>query len=711
MMRRWILFACASLIIGTIGTIGTIVLADEGMWLFNHPPTENIKAQYNFTVTPAWLEHLQKSSVRFNSGGSGSFVSADGLTFTNHHIAQTCLHGLSTAAHDLFKTGFYAKTPGDEARCPDLELNVLMSADDVTGEINLGLSPATAAAEAGAKQRANMSRVESDCNKSTGLRCDVVTLYSGAVYQLYRYKKYTDVRLVFVPEFDIAFFGGDPDNFEFPRYDLDVAFFRIYENGRPVHLEHYLKWGTGDLKDDDLVFVSGHPGSTDRLATMTQLGFLRDLSLPLSLEIGKRRDDVLKKWGARSAENYRRAQETIFSIENNLKRNKVYLSSLFDQKIMDRKQAEENRLKQAPVSDPRKAEEGDPWADIARAVGTERETYLPLLMIERRAGFAGDLAAYARTLVRVVADKQKPNSARLREYNDAALPSLEQSLFASDPVYKDMEAVLLADSLAMLKEKLPNGPTTGAVLEQRAPADVARGLVAGTRLDDPAVRKQLYDGGEAAIRNSTDPMIVLMRSIDAEARKYRTQYDDQVASVERIAGGRIGRRRFDRDGFGVAPDATFTLRLSYGRVGGYVEDGIGDAVPKGTKVAPFTNIGGAFDRAAKMGSKDPFRLPKSWLDARRAGKLRLATPLNFVSTADIIGGNSGSPVVNKAAEVVGIIFDGNMQSLPWRYVFDDAIGRAVSVDSRGILEALRNIYGASRLADELASAAPSPRDN
>jgi hypothetical protein len=706
MMRRLVLLACASL---TIGALETIVLADEGMWLFNHPPTEKITARYNFTLTPAWLDHLQKSSVRFNSGGSGSFVSADGLTFTNHHIAQTCLHGLSTAARDLYKTGFYAKTWRDEAKCPDLELNVLMSADDVTGEVNAGINPATAAAEAGAKQRANMSQVESDCNKSTGLRCDVITLYSGAVYQLYRYKKYTDVRLVFAPEFDIAFFGGDPDNFEFPRYDLDIAFFRIYENGSPVHLDHYLKWGTGDLKDGDLVFVSGHPGSTDRLATMSQLGFLRDLSLPLSLETGRRRTDVLKKWGARSPENYRRAQQTIFSLENNLKRNKVYLSSLFDQTIMDRKQTEENGLKQSPVSDSRKAEDGDPWADIAQAVRIEREIYLPFLMIERRSGFAGDLASYARTLVRVVADKQKPNSARLREYNDAALPSLEQSLFASDPVYKDMEAVLLADSLAMLQEKLPNDPTTGAVLEGRAPADVARDLVAGTRLDNPAVRKQLYDGGEAAIRNSADPMIVLMRSIDAEARTYRTRYDDQVASVERIAGGRIGRRRFDRDGFGVAPDATFTLRLSYGRASGYVEDGIGDAVPKGTKVDPFTSIGGAFDRATKMGSRDPFRLPKSWLDARKAGKLNLATPFNFVSTADIIGGNSGSPVVNKAAEVVGIIFDGNMQSLPWRYVFDDAIGRAVSVDSRGILEALRNVYGASRLAAELAGT--SPRDN
>ena len=516
MKRRLVLLACASL------SLGTLVLADEGMWLFNHPPADKIKAAYNLSPTPAWLDHLQKSSVRFNSGGSGSFVSADGLTFTNHHIAQTCLRGLSTAAQDLYKTGFYANTPRDEARCLDLELNVLMSVDDVTSEVNAGIGSATAAAEAGAKQRANMSQIELNCNKATGLRCDVVTLYSGAVYQLYRYKKYTDVRLVFVPELDIAFFGGDPDNFEFPRYDLDIAFFRIYENGTPVHLEHYLKWGTGNLKDGDLVFVSGHPGSTDRLATMAQLGFLRDLSLPLTLEIGKRRDELLKKWGARSVENDRRAQETIFSLENNLKRNKVYLSSLFDKNLMDSKQAEENRLKQAAVSESRKAEDGDPWGDIAQAVTIEREIYLPLLMIERRSGFAGDLAGYARTLVRVVAEKQKPNAQRLREYNDAALPSLEQSLFASDPVYKDMEEVLLADSLGMLKDKLPNDPATAAVLAGRAPATIARELIAGTRLDSPAVRKQLYEGGESAITSSTDPLIVLMRTVDAEARTYRT---------------------------------------------------------------------------------------------------------------------------------------------------------------------------------------------
>jgi len=684
-------------------SLGAIVAADEGMWLFNHPPVDKIQAAYRFTPTPTWLEHVQKSSVRFNSGGSGSFVSADGLTFTNHHIAQTCLHAISTQQKDLYATGFYARSQAEEAKCPDLELNVLMSMEDVTSAVNAGVTPSMSAADAGTKQRANMAETESACNASTGLRCQVVSLYSNAIYNVYRYKKYTDVRLVFAPEFDIAFFGGDPDNFEFPRFDLDVAFFRIYENGRPVKLEHYFKWSTAGASDGDLVFVSGHPGSTDRLATMSQLGFLRDVALPLQLEIGLRRDKLLQTWGATSPENFRRAQDIIFTIENNLKRNKIYHSSLFDTAITSRKQREESSLTQLLAADAAKAREyGDPWGDLDKAMSVERQIYLPYTLIENRNAFLGSLAGYARTLVRVSAEKTKPNGQRLREYGDVNLPSLEQTLFADAPVYPDLEEVQLADSLAMLQEKLPNDQVTRTVLNGRSPAAVARELVSGSKLGDPAVRRRLYEGGDAAIKASTDSMIVLMRTIDPEARTYRTRYDDDVSSVERIAGGAIGRLRFARDGYNVPPDATFTLRLAYGAVRGYVEDGRGDAVAKGTNVRPLTTIGGAFERAEAKGQKEPFRLPKTWLDARRSGTLNLNTPLNFSSTNDIIGGNSGSPVVNTKGEVVGIIFDGNMQSLPWRYVYDDGgLGRAVSVDSRGILEALRHIYGASRLADEL----------
>jgi hypothetical protein len=695
MVNQWTLF------VGLVLSLSTIVTADEGMWLFNHAPVEKIQAVYHFTPTPAWLEHVQKSSVRF-SGGSGSFVSPEGLTFTNHHIAQRCLHALSTAEKDLYATGYYAKSEAEEAKCPDLELNVLMNMDDVTANVNASITPTMTAAEAGAKQRTNMAEIEAECNKTTGLRCQVVSFYSNSIYNMYRYKRYTDVRLVFAPEVDIAFFGGDPDNFEYPRYDLDIAFFRVYENNRPVKVEHYFQWSTAGAADGDLVFVSGHPGSTDRLATTSQLVFLRDIALPLLLEMGHRRDKLLQTWGAKSPEKFRRAQQIIFGIENNLKRNAVYHSSLFDAGIMDRKRAEENALKQLVASDPaKKTGYGDPWSDIDTATSVERDIYTRYTLIEGRNAFLGDLAGYARTLVRVAAEKQRANGQRLREYGDANLPSLEASLFASRPVYADLEEVQLTDSLTMLQEKLPNDRVTREILSGRAPAVVARELVAGSKLTDPAIRKQLYEGGEAAIEASADPMIRLMRTIDSEARTYRTRFDDEVASVERIAGGKIGRLRFERDGYGVPPDATSTLRLSYGVVRGYVEDGRGEAVATGAHVPAFTTMGGTFERADRMGNKDPFRLPKTWLDAKRAGMINLNTPFDFVSTPDIIGGNSGSPVVNKAAEIVGIIFDGNIQSLPWRYVYDDAIGRSVGVDSRGILEALRRIYGATRLADEL----------
>lgn len=680
-----------------------LVHADEGMWLFNHPPVEKIRSAYGFTPTEPWLDHLQRSSVRFNSGGSGSFVSADGLTFTNHHVAQTCLHAISTAERDLYKTGFYAKTQADEARCPDLELNVLLNMEDVTAKVNEGVTAAMASAAAGGRQRTNMSRLESECQQaSSDVRCQVVTLYSGAVYQLYRYKKYTDVRLVFAPEFDVAFFGGDHDNFEFPRYDLDVAFFRIYEHGTPVHLEQYLRWSTGGLKDGDLVFVSGHPGSTDRLDTMSQLDFLRDVSLPFSLDVGRRRDTLLKTWGGKSPENMRQAQEMIFGIENNIKRNTVYLSSLSDQPLLQKTRTEEDGLRRAwSQQHPNENPDANPWQRIVHATEVARQIDLPLQLLERRSAFPGDLSGFARALVRVTTEERKPNGERLREYSDSSLPSVKQALFANTPVYKDMEELLLADGLAMLQRQLPDDPATKSALQGATPAEAAHRLIAGTTLADPAARERLYKGGKAAVDASSDPLIVLMRAIDTEARGLRTREDDEVESVERVAGSQIGRLRFDRSGYSVAPDATFTLRLSYGAVRGYTEDGLGDVAPKGTTIPAFTNVSGAFQRETAMGDKPPFALPETWHAAKQAGKLHLDAPFDFVSTDDIIGGNSGSPVVNRAGELVGIIFDGNMQSLPWRYVFDDVRGRAVSVDSRGILEALRDVYGASRLVDEL----------
>ena len=694
-MRRWMLIVFAVLLMAGVAA------ADEGMWLFNVPPTAKVKAAYGFDLTKAWLDHTQLSSVRFNNGGSGSFVSADGLTFTNHHVGAACIQQLSTGGKDYMKTGYSAKSRAEEAKCPDLELNVLQSIEDVTPKVNAAVKPNMSVADQGQAQRAAMSAIEQQCTTTTKLRCDVVTLYSGAMYHLYRYKKYTDVRLVFAPEFEAAFFGGDPDNFEYPRYDLDICFFRVYENDRPAHLDNFFKWSTTGVKENDLIFVSGNPGSTGRLNTMSQLEFLRDVQYPQVLKSLARRDALLKKFSAGSAENARTAQELMFGIENSLKAFKGYQSGLLDKNLMAKKAADEAGMRQAIASDPKKKSQfGDPWPEISKAMDVQKQIYYPLTYLERRGGFRGDLAGFARVLVRVAQEKTKPNGERLREYRDSALPSLEQDLFSAAPIYPSLEKVLLTDSLAEMSENMPGNPLVKRVLNGQTPAQLAANLISGTKLQDIAVRKQLYEGGQAAIQASTDPLIVLMRQIDPDARVVRKQFDDQVDAVVRQDGGTIAKIRFATAGTSTYPDATFTLRLSYGAIRGFTENGEG-TVPAGTKLPYFTTIGGAYEHAAQHGNKPPYDLAPSWVSAK--SKINLSTPLNVTETADIIGGNSGSPVINRAGEVVGIIFDGNIQSLPWNFVYDDAIGRSIQVDSRGILEALRGIYNVSSLANELAT--------
>jgi len=670
----------------------TLATADEGMWLYNAPPKDKIKAKYGFELTQVWLDHVRLSSVRFNNGGSGSFVSPDGLTFTNHHVGAGCVQQLSTEGHDYIKTGFYAKTQAEEAKCPNLELNQLVGIEDVTDKVNAGVKPEMSAAEAGQAQRASMSQVEKNCATSTGLRCDVVIFYSGQVYNLYKYKKYTDVRLVFAPEFDIAFFGGDPDNFTYPRYDLDITFFRVYENDKPAHLDNYLKWSPTGVRDNELIFVSGHPGNTGRLLTMAQLDFLREVQYPMTLKLIARRVALLQDFSKHSEENARIAKEDIFGLQNSQKAIAGYQSGLLDKAIMDQKAADEGKLHASFKADPQNAGAPDPWEEIAQAIKTQQTIYLNLSYLERMRGFSSRLAQTARILVRAAAEKPRPNPDRLREFRDSALPSLEQQLFSTEPIYKNLDTTLLADSLSEMQDALGQvNPDVQRVLQGKSPADAAKELISNTKLDDVAVRKHLYEGGQAAIDASTDPLIVAMRAIDPDARAARKEFEDKVDSVVRRDGTAIAKARFAQSGFTQPPDATFTLRLSYGAVKGYQENG---------KAIPFaTNVGGAYEHAAEHGSQPPYNLPESWIKSK--DKLDLNTPLNFVSTADIIGGNSGSPTVNKKGEVVGIIFDSNIESLPWNFAYSDLQGRAVSVDSRGIQEALRKVYGATTLADEL----------
>ena len=680
-----------SYLLFSVTLISPLARADEGMWLYNAFPSSKVKAAYGFSPTQAWLDNVRLSSVRFNNGGSGSFVSSDGLAFTNHHVGLDCIQSLSSGGKDYLKNGFYAASRAEEAKCPDLELNQVVEIQDVTARVKAAVKPEMSSAQSSQAQRAAMSAIEKDCATAPTTRCDVVTFYSGEVYHLYKYKKYTDIRLVFAPEGNAAAFGGDPDNFTFPRYDLDISYFRVYENGQPVHPEHYLRWSRDGVKDGELVFASGNPGSTGRLKTLSQLEYLRDVDYPARLVNYKHRIALLQQFSTESPENARIAAEDILLYQNSQKAFTGYLEGLQDAKLMARKTAEEQKLR-TEYAATAKAKADDPWDAIAKAMQVQRQIYLPLTYLERMRAFNSDLAGFARTLVRVTAEKAKPNQERLREYRDSALPSLEQSLFSAAPIYKQLETLTLADSLGQAQSAFgADSESIRKILQGKTPDDYAKEAITATHLDDVAVRRQLYEGGAAAVQASSDPLIVLMRNIDAEARAARKQYDDEVDAVERTQGTLIAHARFAQSGFTQPPDATFTLRLSYGAVKGYTENG--------KQLPYFTTMGEGFAHSAEHDNKPPFDLPQSWFNAK--SKVKLSTPLNFVSTIDIIGGSSGSPVVDRDGDLVGIIFDGNLKALPWNFVYDDTVGRAISVDARGIQEALRKIYNASRLADEL----------
>lgn len=667
--------------------------ADEGMWLFNHPPVKLLRDKYQFEVTPAWLEHLRKASVRFNNGGSGEFVSRNGLVMTNHHVASDCIAKIGSAGHDYIQDGFLAASQAEEKACPDLELNVLESIEDVTARVNGAVTRAMPAAEALKARRALINTIEKESLDRTGLRSDVVTLYNGGQYQLYRYKKYTDVRLVFAPEKAAAAFGGDPDNFEYPRFCFDVSFFRVYENGQAARVADYLKWNPAGGRDGDLIFVSGNPGSTSRMDTARHLEYLRDKGNPYTMDLLFRREILLRTFSERSAENARRAQDELLTYENSRKAYLGMQDGLQDPALMDRKQADEKRLRDAVMKNPDWREVyGGAWDQVASTLDAMLGIRDRYNMLESGVGFGGSLFDSARTLLRLAEETRKPNAQRLREYSDSQLDSLKQALFSAAPVYKDLETAELAESLSVFASTLGgDDDLVRRVLDGKSPSNRAAELVAGTRLDDPAVRKQLAEGGLAAIEGSQDPMIRLARLVDPPARAIRTVYEDKVEEPRRQAYTRIANARFAFYGTDTYPDATFTLRLAFGVVKGYQEGG--------RQIPWTTTLGGAFERAAEHQSMQPYRLPVSWTAHKK--DLNLSTPFNFLNTADIIGGNSGSPVVDRGGKLVGIIFDGNLQSLVWDYSFTDKQGRAIAVHSAAILEVLRNVYGAKALLAEL----------
>jgi hypothetical protein len=691
MMRR-ILSPLAALVLLATAVTG---LADEGMWLFNAPPTKQLKEKYQFEPDAKWLEHIQKSSVRFPHG-SGSFVSPHGLVMTNHHVGLDSIHQVSNDKKNYVKDGFHAKSQSEEIKIPDLELNVLQEITNVTDKVNAAVKPGMSAAEAQKARRAVINTLTKDAtDEKNGIRGEVVTLFQGAQYHLYKYKKYNDVRLVFAPEVDIAFFGGDPDNFEYPRYDLDISFFRVYENDKPLKTEHYLTWSEAGCKDGELIFVSGNPGRTNRLNTVKHLEFFRDLDYPFRLNLIRRREVNLRAFSDRNLENARRARDELFSYQNSRKARLGGLAGLQDPALMGRKKKAETELRAAIEKDSKLREEyGDAWSIVEKALEAYRPIYNDVYLYERGAGFDSQLFGFARSIVRMAEESTKPNVERLPEYSEARIPTLKEQLAADTPIYENLEIVKLADSLSLLTETLgATDEMVQKVLAGKGPRDRAVELINGTKLRDAAERKKLASADRAAIEGSSDTMIQLAKLVDPISRKMRKVYEEKVDEPQKQAYKKIANAIFDIKKGETYPDATFTPRLAFGEVKGYEENG--------KKIPWATNIGDTFKHAEAHGSQDPFLLPKSWTAAR--SKLTPDVPFNFVSTADIIGGNSGSPVINRKGELVGIIFDGNIESLVLDFEFEDKVARAVAVHSAGIIEALKKVYNAEKLVAELTA--------
>jgi Peptidase S46 len=673
------------------------VFADEGMWTFDNFPKQLVKEKLGIDISDAWLEHVRLSTTRLESGCTGSFISPDGLVLTNHHCASECLAQISTPQKDMLKDGFLAPTRAQEPACKTEQISVLVNMEDITAKVNAatqGLDDKTA----NSVRKKELTKLEQACeeaskkDKRTGaLSCESVSLYHGGQYFLYKYKRYSDVRLVFAPEDDIAAFGGDPDNFQYPRYCLDMSIMRVYEGGKPGKTPNYLKVNWAGPQAGDAVFVSGHPGGTDRLLTIEELKSTRNTFLPFwLLRFAELRGRFIQ-FSKNDAESWRIVQDPLNGIENAIKVRRKQLDALLDDALMDSKRKEEAALREKVAADPAlQSLAGSAWDDMAKAQTAYRNQIVPYIFIESGAGLNSELYRYARALVRAAAERAKPNEERFREYTNAALPQLEQYIKADTPVYPSLDKVTLSFGLERMREWLgPDAAIVKSVLGKDSPDTLATRLVDGSKLGDAKVRAQLWDGGAAAVNASQDPMIMLARKVDPEARAIRKRYEDEVEAPTRIASERIAKARFKILGTSAYPDATFTLRLNFGKVEAWVE--------KGEPVDPFTTLKVAYDRTTGL---KPFAMPPRWVEVKSS--LDLGTRFNLSTNNDIVGGNSGSPLVNAKGELVGLMFDGNIHSISGSYWFDTEKNRAIAVDPAIMKEALTKVYHADALVKEIS---------
>jgi hypothetical protein len=681
-MKSWIAIALLAAGAG-------LARADEGMWTFDHFPSDKVAGKYGFSPGREWLDHVRLSSVRLAGGCSGSIVSESGLVMTNHHCARSCIQQVSTPEKNLLAQGFFASSPAEEIRCPEIEINQLLAITDVTDRVNAATRGLSGQPYNDA-QKAEMSKIEKECATADTLRCDVISLYHGGLYHLYKYRRFQDVRLVFSPEVAISHFGGDPDNFMFPRYALDVSFLRIYDDGKPARTPDHLAWSPSGAKEGDLTFVAGNPGSTSRLFTVAELEYERDVAIPRRLLRLAEMRGMYGEFQERGTEEKRISTNALLAVENSLKGLRGRFEALLDPAFFAARRSQEAAFRARIDADPSLKEKyAGAWDAIARAKQAQRQIQKRYAALEGGGGPGSSLMEFARTLVRAAEELPKPDGKRLREFTDSKLPAVKQRLFSTAPLYDEFETLNVAFALTKLREDLgPDDPLVKKVLGKDSPRDLAASLVQGTQLKDPAVRRRLFEQGKKEVEASDDPMIRIARILDPEARAVRKTYEDEIESVLKENDERIARAHFALEGTGTYPDATFTLRLSYGQVQGFPQDG--------KQVAPLTDLAGLFDRAT---GSDPFALPERWLTARKS--LSLRTPMDFCTTNDIIGGNSGSPVLDREGRVTGLIFDGNIQSLGGDYWFDESVNRAVAVHSAALVEALDKVYGAGRILDEI----------